>query len=125
MGNQAECFEDGGTDHATSDQASLDAKHDADGNLIGHTHGDINEHSHDAEENGQGNADLEAVLPDGGTYEENGEGEGADADRHDTNSPSGNVDVGTAKKKKKSKSKSKSKRGLVKPTRTNDGVNPT
>lgn len=128
MGNQAEFFEDGGAEHDMLEEAGLDAKDD-------HTNGHLSgvKPQHDADENGAVNPGLQAVLPNGDAYED----EGPDAAPLRTNAPSEkanenegenegenggetigeniveNMGVGSAKKKRKSKSKSKSKRGLV------------
>lgn len=114
MGNQAESFEDGDPDdHAILEQASLGAKDDSNHHPAVHTNGDTDgmKPSNGTEENGGGNPYLQAILPDGGEYEN----EGVDENQRSTEPPSGNVGVGvgTVKKKKKTKSKSKSKRGLV------------
>lgn len=132
MGNQAESFEDddGGADHDILEDARPDATHDSNGHLAGQTNPDANgiTPQHDSEEMEGGNPHLQALLPNGDKYED----EGGEADQPHTKPPpplnenknenkNGNettsVGVGVAKKKKKTKSKPKSKRGLVKPNR--------
>lgn len=127
MGNQAEFFEDGGVERDILEEAGLDAKDDPNRHLTRHTNGHLNgvKPQHDADENGTGNPALQAILPNGELYED----EGLDVAPLRTNAPRENANenegetigenmvenmgVGLGKKKRKSKSKSKSKRGLV------------
>lgn len=138
MGNQAESFEDRDPDdHGISEQASQDAKDDAMDRPTVHTNGDTDgmkpsngtDERDGGEENGGGNPYLQAILPDGGEYDEGGEDENEESTKPSSESPgvgvasseNPGVGVGTAKKKKKTKTKSKSKRGLVTSFRTNYG----
>lgn len=134
MDNQAESFEDGDPDdHGISEQASLDAKDDSNDrptvHTNGHPNGDTNgmkpsngtEERGGGEENGGGNPYLQAILPDGGEYEDAGVAENQESTKPSDGNMS--VGVGAVKKKKKTKTKSKSKRGLVTSFRTNDGRN--